>query len=140
MANNFERILVPFDGSKNSFRALNKAVILAKLTGAKLTIIHVISYQKTVAKIVGSYPESLAEHVSKFLSQAKHYAARSEVEAIDKILYGSPADEILKFMKKRKFDLVIVGKRGTSKLTGQYLGSVSNALVQNSKIPVMVVH
>jgi nucleotide-binding universal stress UspA family protein len=139
MANLFERILVPYDDSKNSLRALNKAIVLANVIGAKLTIVHVINYQKSIAKIVEPYPESLVEYVTKFLSKAVHYAARMEVEAFDKILYGSPSEEILNFMKKNKFDLVVVGKRGTSKFTGEYLGSVSNALVQNSKVPVLVV-
>lgn len=139
MANIFKRILVPYDDSKNSLRALNKAIVLANFTGAKLTIVNVIFYQKSISKIVEPYPESFIDHVSKFLSRAKHYAARLEVDAVDKILYGSPTEEILKFMKKNKFDLVVVGKRGTNKLTGQYLGSVSNALVQNSKVPVLVV-
>ena len=139
MINIFERILVPYDDSKNSQRALNKAIVLANFTGAKITIVHVISYHKSIAKIIEPYPESLIDHVSKFLNKAKHYAARLAVDTNDKILYGSPADEILKLMKKNKFDLVVVGRRGTSKLTGQYLGSVSNALVQNSKVPVLVV-
>jgi nucleotide-binding universal stress UspA family protein len=42
-------------------------------------------------------------------------------------------------MKNKKFDMVIVGRRGVTKITGPSLGSVSNALVQNSKIPVLVV-
>jgi nucleotide-binding universal stress UspA family protein len=85
-------------------RALNKAIVLANFTGAKLTIVHVINYQKSIAKIVESYPESLVKHVTKFLSKAIHYAARMEVEAFDKILYGNPSEEILKFMKKNKYD------------------------------------
>jgi nucleotide-binding universal stress UspA family protein len=32
-----------------------------------------------------------------------------------------------------------MGKRGTTKLTGPVLGSVSNALVQHSKIPIMII-
>jgi nucleotide-binding universal stress UspA family protein len=45
----------------------------------------------------------------------------------------------MNLMKKKRFDLVIMGRRGTTKLTGPSLGSVSNALVQHSKIPVMIV-
>lgn len=139
MENPFKRILVLYDDSKNSLRALNKAILLARLTGTKLMIVHVINYQKSMAKIVEPYTESLVEHVTKFLSKAKHYASIMEVDAYDKILYGSTSEEIFKFMSKNKFDLVVVGKRGTNKFTGKYLGSISNALVQNSKVPVLVV-
>ena len=41
-------------------------------------------------------------------------------------------------MKTQNFDIVMMGKRGTTKTTSPSLGSVSNALVQNSKIPVLV--
>jgi nucleotide-binding universal stress UspA family protein len=43
-------------------------------------------------------------------------------------------------MKKKKFDLVVMGRRGTTKITGPSLGSVSNALIQSSKVPVLVVN
>ena len=62
-----------------------------------------------------------------------------EPDISEKILYGNVAEKLFNLMSKRKFDLVVVGRRGTSKLTGPSLGSVSNALVQRSKIPVLVV-
>lgn len=47
-------ILVPFDNSKNSIRALNKAIALANLADAKITLVHVINYHKIMAKIICS--------------------------------------------------------------------------------------
>ena len=46
-------------------------------------------------------------------------------------MYGNPVEEIINFMKNKKFDIIIMGRRGTSKITGTSLGSVSNALVKN---------
>jgi nucleotide-binding universal stress UspA family protein len=133
------KILVPFDNSQNSLRALTKAIHFANLTNGTITIVHVISYHKAVAKIVGPYKGKLINHVTKFLSNSQKYTANLDVDSDTKVLYGSPAEEILKFVKGKKYDLIVMGKRGTSKLTGTYLGSVSNALVQKSSIPVMVV-
>lgn len=132
-------ILLPFDNSNNSIRALNKAIALANLANAKITLVHVLNYHKTIAKIVAPYKETLVEHVSEFMAKAEKYASNQDVDVDEKILYGNIAEEIIKLMSKRKFDLVVVGRRGTSKLTGQSLGSVSNALVQRSKIPVLVI-
>lgn len=56
-----------------------------------------------------------------------------------KILYGNPSEEIINLMKKKKFDLLIMGKKCVTKVTGPTLASVSNTLVQHSKIPVMVI-
>ena len=135
----FGNILVPYDDSSNSKRALAKAFALAELTKAPITLVHVIEYHKAVAKIVEPYKESMINHVKKFFDQIERDASRRNLVLKEQILYGNPAEEILSFMKNKKFDIVIVGRRGVTKITGPSLGSVSNALVQNSKIPVLVV-
>ena len=139
MAKVFGSILVPYDNSMNSKRALGKAFALAELTDGAITLVHVISYHKAVAKIVEPYKESIINHVKKFFNQIEGDASRRDITLKEQILYGSPAEEILTFMKNKKFDIVIMGRRGVTKITGPSLGSVSNALVQNSKIPILVV-
>jgi len=135
----FTKILVPFDNSANSKRALNKAFALATLTNGSVTLVHVITYHKAIAKVVEPYKETVIAHVKKFMNEIEKDASRRDILIEEKILYGNPAEEILDFMKKKKFDLVIMGKRGVTKLTGSSLGSVSNALVQTSKVPVLVI-
>ena len=139
MVKSFENILVPYDNSPNSKIALNRAFELAELSNGKITLIHVISYQKTIAKIVEPYRESLIEHVKKFFNQIARDASRRDVPIKQEILYGNPAEEILNFLKNKKFDLIIMGRRGTTKITGPSLGSVSNNIVQNSKTPILIV-
>ncbi len=135
----FNKILVPFDNSVISKRALNKAIALAILTDAKIVLVHEIDYHKTMAKIVGPYKGTMIAHVKKFMDDVKKYASRENVIVETQILYGNPAEEILKLMGKKKFELVVMGRRGTTKITGPSLGSVSNTLVQNSKVPVLIV-
>jgi len=135
----FNNILVPYDDSENAKKALGKAFALAELSNSSVTIVHVISYHKAIAKIVEPYKESIISHVKKFLNEIERDASRRDIIVKEHILYGNASDEILRFMKNKKFDIVIMGRRGVSKLTGPSLGSVSNALVQNSKIPVLIV-
>ena len=139
MAKSFNNILVPYDDSPNSKRALAKAFELSELTNGKITVINVISYHKAMGKIIEPYKESIYDHVKKFFNQIERDASRRDVTLKEEIRYGNPAEEITNFMKNKKFDLIIMGRRGTSKITGSSLGSVSNALVQNSKIPVLIV-
>lgn len=139
MGQKIQKILVAFDNSKNSIRALKNAIYWAKIMEAKIILVHVISYHGAVAKIVGPYKGTLIEHVKKFMMDAKKQGSKYDVIVDEKILYGNPAEELLKFIKKKNFDLIIVGRRRTSKITGPSLGSVSNALVQNSSIPIMVI-
>jgi nucleotide-binding universal stress UspA family protein len=67
----FGNILVPYDDSSNSKRALNKAFALAELTDAPITLVHIIDYHKAVAKIVEPYKESIINHVKKIFNQIR---------------------------------------------------------------------
>ena len=51
---------------------------------------------------------------------------------------GHPAKIILYTAKAEKVDLVVVGSRGLGGMKGVLLGSVSSAVVQNAKVPVLV--
>lgn len=134
-----KNILVPYDDSVHAKLALKKAFEFASLTNSTITLVHVIEYHNTVAKIIEPYKETMINHVEKFLNNIKKEAMKSNIKTEKKILYGHPSEEIINFMKKKKFDLIIMGKRGVTKLTGTTLGSVSNALVQHSKIPIMLI-
>lgn len=138
MENKFKNILVPYDDSKNSMRALYKAILLANLTNAKITLAHVIHYDLPNSQLNDSYLKSLKNNVSAFMEKANHIATRENVEVEEKILYGKIPYEILKFMRKKKFDLIVMGRRGQDHPHGGYVGSVSNALIQRSSVPVLV--
>lgn len=140
MAKTFTKILVTYDNSPNSKRALSNAITLASLSNGTLTLVHVISYHKAMAKIIQPYKGKMISHVKKFLKDAKHSAFKEGILVNQHILYGNPSEEILNLMKKKKFDLVVMGRRGTTKITGPSLGSVSNALIQSSRVPVLVVN
>lgn len=105
---------------------------------ANLTIVHVISYHGAIAKIVEPYKDKMIDHVSDMLSRAQNKALKSGVKSEQKVLYGSVIEELLKIIKKNDFNLVIIGKRGTNKFTTT-MGSVSNALINNSKITIVTV-
>ena len=135
----FKNILVPFDNSINSKRALSKALDIASMTNSKILLVHVIEYHSAMAKIVEPYKESMIIHVKKFLKDIKKNSTKKNIQIEEKIMYGNPSEEIINLIKKKKFDLVIMGRRGTTKVTGPSLGSVSNALVQHSKIPIMII-
>lgn len=47
--------------------------------------------------------------------------------------------EILNFSQKNKYDIIIIGSRGLGSIKEVFLGSTSHAVVQKSKIPVMII-
>lgn len=61
-----------------------------------------------------------------------------QVESV--LLEGHPAEEIVNFAEKNGMDLIIIGSLGKSKVERFLIGSISEKVIRNSKVPVLVVH
>ncbi len=132
-----KRILVPLDGSKNSVRGLEHAIILARNCKATILGIFVI---ENFPNRSDKYPEKkVLEKAEKFLEKAKVRAAKKGILLESKISFGAASETIVKFATARRFDLIVIGSRGNSGLKEIFLGSVSNHVVHKSKIPVVLV-
>ncbi|QGA53134.1 universal stress protein [Sulfolobus sp. E5-1-F] len=137
-----KRILVGYDGSENAERALDFAIELASKFSAKLFIVEVIDL--TLFYNSGVLPpleatKSLEEKAKKDVKKAIEKARSKSIDAEGITLEGDPANTILEFAKDNQIDVIVIGSRGLSKVQRIFLGSVSNKIVQESKIPVIVV-
>jgi nucleotide-binding universal stress UspA family protein len=133
-------ILVPMDGSKNSFKALAKAIFLAKKCDSSITALYVLHTAFNNPNLI-YLPQSQNElkKIEKFLSTAKNQVAKKSIKFKKKILFGHEAKEIIDFAQKEKFDLIVIGARGGGTIKQMLLGSVSNTVVHSSKIPVLII-
>ena len=122
------KILVPVDCSKNSMRGVNFAISLVKSSGGTITGFYVQPPQ-------GSTDSTLGD----FFKEAEIHAQRHGVSINNEISIGSAGPEIIDYANKNKFDLVVMGARGFSKVKKFFMGSVSNYVLNSSKIPVMIV-
>ncbi len=77
--------------------------------------------------------------VEKFLSTAKTQVTKNTIGFKKKILFGHEAQQIIDFAHKQKFDLIVMGAKGRGVIKQMLLGSVSNTVVHNSKVPVLIV-
>ncbi|USK36443.1 universal stress protein (plasmid) [Bacillus sp. F19] len=140
----FSRIVVPYDGSELSKKALETAIRLAKQDeGTELNVITVVDQPTNMAFYATYNLDTLRE---ANLSAAKEML--DEVEQKLKnlpnktgtfILEGSPAYEIVDFIKQDDADLVVMGSRGLSGLKELFLGSVSHYVVQKVTCQVFIV-
>lgn len=135
-----KNILVPIDGSKNSFKALTKAIYLAKKCDASITALYVlrVAYDNPDLVYVPQTQNELKK-VEKFLNTAKSQVTKNSIGFKKKILFGHESKMIINFAQKQKFDLIVIGARGRGMVKQMLLGSVSNAIVHNSKVPVLIV-
>ena len=134
-----KKILVPMDGSKNSFRGLDTAIFLARQCGATITGLFVVPiYPKSFMPITYA-KEYLTKAVKEFMGDAKKRSAQNGIVFVGKTIIGRESSEIIDFAAKNKFDIIVIGARGIGSVKEAFLGSVSHAVVQKSKIPVLIV-
>ena len=135
-----KRILVPMDGSKASFSALDNAIEIARACHATILGINVISFLPTeFMPPVVPYRIYQKKESGKFLERAKIIAAKKGIMFKYAIVFGNPVEEILELARSKKIDLIVIGARGKGRVAEIFLGSVSNAVLHKSKIPVLVV-
>ncbi|MDE1863420.1 MAG: universal stress protein [Thaumarchaeota archaeon] len=134
------KILVPLDGSTNSFKGLSEAIYLARQCNATITGMCVIPlYTVNLGRILTPLKKESEKEAKKFMQKAKTLAAQHGIEFFEKIMYGNEAWEITEFASYKKFDIIVMGSRGFGAIKETFLGSVANAVVHKSKIPVLVV-
>lgn len=151
----YQRILVPFDGSKFSKNALNEAIKIAKMADGIIYLCTVISMGNIVppGSLLGLVKSaSTGDLQRRLIRSAKIQAERLEqsqvsyckskgVKAYYKIIVdGNIAEEILKVAKKKAVDLIVIGSQGlhgVSKIKS--LGSVSRKVSELASCPVLIV-
>ena len=135
-----KKILVPINGSKNSMRGLDEAIYLARQCHATITGLYVIPiYPRNFSDAIMPYQIHLTKSAKKFMESAKIKCAEKGIIFKSKILFGSPSFEIDELVKRKGFDIIVIGSRGKSGLKEIFLGSVANAVVHKSKVPVLVI-
>ncbi len=140
ISNKIKKILVPLDGSKNSFRGLDEGIFLARQCGAQLTGIFVLDRNPTlIRRRVDSIDKEILQNAEKFLEKAKVRAAQNGIDFHKIVAFGEPGSVITHFAQTKKQSIIIIGARGLSGLKEQFLGSVSNYVLHKSKIPVLIV-
>ncbi|GIU71653.1 MAG: universal stress protein [Candidatus Nitrosocaldaceae archaeon] len=155
----YKTILVPYDVSKHSDHALKHAVKLAKNFNSKLILLHVIPdipFPPTllnVGKILRSKKTgeviTSREYLKELYNEMKNEAIKmlnDEIKDFDitidiRILVGHPAKQIIEFLKKEKIDLIVMGTSGLSGLSKiKALGSVSRYVIENTNVPILLIH
>ena len=141
MAKAYKKILVPVDGSANSFRGLNAAIDLAKITNGAITAFYtfVLPYFAGI-KYSAKQKKADQDKAVKAIGAAMQRVNKEHVPFVYVTRGGTKAaPEIVKYAQNNDYDLIVIGARGMGATKEMLLGSVSNQVVHTSKVPVMVV-
>ncbi|VVC05977.1 Universal stress protein [uncultured archaeon] len=154
MATKYKRILIPYDGSKYSKKALNEAMEISKKFFSIIYIVNVIDAaldtptnilhglaNKKLRNLTRELIESENIRTNAVLKNKMKSCMNMGVEVRCEVMVGNTTESLLRFSKTHKIDLIILGSRGLTKVRKiMALGSVSRKISEESKCPVMIVH
>jgi nucleotide-binding universal stress UspA family protein len=89
--------------------------------------------------VIRPIPEELAKRRGIALDEAAALAAEHGVPVTFEVIAGVPADEIVAYADNHDVDLTVVGSRGRGAVASALLGSVSQAVLHESRRPVLIV-
>ncbi len=144
----FRKILVAYDGSKDSEKAIQLASALSSKFGAELILVHSYSPIGYTYGVVGgtsaaayeAMEESAKDGANKRLADGLVLSKKFGGKAKGALLEGlSTVQTLVEYAEDHKVDLIIVGTRGMTGFKKLVMGSVSSGIVSHATCPVLVV-
>jgi nucleotide-binding universal stress UspA family protein len=148
----YQKILIPTDGSKAAEHAALKGLSLAKLIGAKVTALHVIEHPHylgellAVGEMIPMEPPEMKESdmfkglekiAEKAVNYVKEEGEKLGVKVTTKVIEGHPADQIVKLSEV--YDLIVISALGRSCVSDLLMGGVADKVARHAKCPILVV-
>ena len=137
------KILIATDGSPEAREAVEYGLELAEAEHATATLLQVIPpldwTQLDRGAVIRPIPDELEKRRGIALDEAAVLAEEHGVQVSFEVVAGVPADEIVAYADNHDVDLTVVGSRGRGAVASALLGSVSQAVVHESRRPVLIV-
>jgi len=139
----YRHILIPTDGSELAELGVAHGLSLAKLVGAKVTVViaeeQVVSWSGAAEAFL-RHTEHIKKHATSVLARVanatKHAGVPCDTTQVDGV---QPYEAIIATAANRGCDLIVMASHGCSGLSAVVLGSVTNKVLTYSKVPVLVV-
>jgi nucleotide-binding universal stress UspA family protein len=143
----YKKVLFCTDFSENADHAFEYAYGIAKRDEGLLYILHVIPHNPNQDFAEGLVKKQVLEKIQKAIEKdihdkyQEHYVPRIEngVEFEIVTKYGREDDEIIKFAKEEKVDIVVMGSHGITGIARVYFGSVAEKVIRLSPFPVFTI-
>ena len=140
MASSIKKILVPMDGSQNSYRGLDEAIRLAGAVNASITGLYVSpSSIPSPSPMTAGIRDNIKKAADSIMEGARRKTVQKGIKFQEKITSGNVGSAISTYADHNKFDIVVIGSRGLTGAKQVFLGSVANHVVHAAKASVLVV-
>lgn len=127
------KLMVGYDGSPHSEKALDFAIFIARKFGSAVTLVHVVPYT-----YIGKASEEDVRKGEEVLSRGVEKLRGAGIAFDYKLLDGDPAEKMAELALNEKYDAIIVGSRGLGGFKELLLGSVSHKLTHHAKCTVII--
>jgi nucleotide-binding universal stress UspA family protein len=138
----YKKILVAYDGSDGSKKALERGVITAQLHQAEIKVIWVQSklphYPETISEVKQEQNGAIA-FANKLENEVNHFAKGNNYPIKFVHQQGHTAKTIVTYAEKEHFELIIAGSTGHSNLWGRLLGHTADMISENAHCDVLIV-
>jgi len=139
----FEKILLAYDGTEKGRIALRRAVQLLKSDGVReVSLLAVVPLTGAVAAAEGFYTESMyeaeRERVEAVLEEGISILSRQGVDAQGYLRAGEPSHQIARLAQDLEVDLVVVGHQRRGVLARWWQGSVGASLLDRLDCSMLV--
>jgi nucleotide-binding universal stress UspA family protein len=144
------KIVVPYDGSPPSKRAVEYSLRIATAVGKPTVDLHLLNVQQADASVIDYLRRDAADLAAQLVTTHRD-AGGKLLEAPAKIgedagvrvertvLIGDPATVIGAYVDRQQCDMVVMGTRGLGPVGGLFLGSVASKVISLVKVPVTLV-
>lgn len=137
----FRHMLVGYDGSPQSEKAVEVAFSLADCTDATVLVFAVARPPEPATSVeLEAVLDDAKEHYEEGFKRIMEKARGHEFNVQTAMAVGHPAEQIIHRAETDGIDLIVLGRRGRSKIARMMLGSVSERVLRYAHCPVMVVH
>jgi nucleotide-binding universal stress UspA family protein len=144
----YDKILMAFDGSASSKRALAEALRMAQLTGAQLCVAHVVDavapfgmgLTYVPVELLSAYREDAQKQLDAARAEAEAAGVNCETQLLELAgISETVANCLQRFAKHFGAQLVVLGTHGRRGVRRAFLGSVAEEFVRETDCPVLLV-
>jgi nucleotide-binding universal stress UspA family protein len=135
----YKKILIPLENSKADRAILHHIKPLAKMTGASLLLMHVADgwVARNYEQLNLAESEEMKTDRAYLASVAKTLQAEG-FEVSHVLAMGEPSDEIVKFTRKHKVDLIAMSTHGHRFVSDLLYGSTADKVRHLVDVPVLL--
>ena len=140
LKNKIKKILVPLDGSKNSLRGLDVAIMIARPHESMITGFHVPSSFPYGVRVTKKIREESRKKADLIVKEGKKKSKQNGIPYKSKIQRGhNIGNEIVRYAHANKYDIIVIGSKGPDPGLDIFIGSVSYFVILRARIPVVIV-